>query len=584
MPTEGRSFRLLFERWARRVRLRFAFGRALTGAAVGLLVGAGVSAALWQTRHGALRPAGAAVGVLGALVALAVPRRRRWADGDVALFLDARLGSGEAIATALELGPGSSAHAVVLGQATDALARATRASVRARMLRGWHAALPVGAATIGWISLAPLPPAGASPPAPPGAERVQRAGVEGLEKILGLAEVSARDDAQRARLKALADEAKKLRDKLKDGVEKREAQADIAKLRDGIQAEKLSLGDGEQRRGMESALGKLGENRDLARAQKALGDRDLVSLDEEMERLADTLEKADRARAQKTLEEAAEAARRDGAPGVAKALEEERRRFAEAMKRADKLRELAKELGDALGEDGRQALRDFNGRGGTKDERRLAEELDEALGGLTPEERKRLAQNLKKKLAEEPDGPSPSKRQLRELADALDTPEGRKQLEEELRRMAEAPLEGSEEGERQKKLGEAEDGAGEAERGLGGVPIPIPLPMPGPPGRCKGGEAQPGHTEGGGPGGDHQGVTGVVEGDDVKARAAARLNKGRSMPGVVMGRTRGKAGDTANTVGTGALGEAAAGEIGGVERSDVPEEYREQVGRYFRPR
>jgi len=33
----------------------------------------------------------------------------------------------------------------------------------------------------------------------------------------------------------------------------------------------------------------------------------------------------------------------------------------------------------------------------------------------------------------------------------------------------------------------------------------------------------------------------------------------------------------------GALGAAGPGEVSGVNRSDVPEEYREQVGRYFEP-
>ena len=64
----------------------------------------------------------------------------------------------------------------------------------------------------------------------------------------------------------------------------------------------------------------------------------------------------------------------------------------------------------------------------------------------------------------------------------------------------------------------------------------------------------------------------------------AKINTGKPMPGMVLGRSAGKAGDTANLGGTGALGEAAPGEIGGVERSDVPEEYREQVGRYFQPK
>jgi hypothetical protein len=402
-------------------------------------------------------------------------------------------------------------------------------------------------------------------------------------------------------LRKLAEDAKKIRDKLREGVEKREAQAEIARLKDGIVAERLSLGEGEQRQGMESALGTLGENPALKTAQKALGDRDLVRLDEEMERLANKLEKADRERALKTLEEAMEAAKKAGAPGVARALAAERKRLAEQGKKADHLRELAKELGDTLGEEGKQALRDWNRSGAGKDEQKLAEKLEEALGKLTPEERKRLAENLKRKMKEAPAdemGPGPSKRDLEDLADQLDTPEGRKRLEEELRRMAEEPPEGSEEGERQRGLDDAEDGADDAEKQLGGVPLPLPLqgpgdtPLNGGPkghgpnrGGAGGDEGAPmaGHTEGGGAG-SHKGATGVVEGGEMRARAEGRLGKGRPMPGLVMGRSAGRAGDTANVLGQGALGAAAAGEIGGVEHSDVPEEYREQVGRYFKPK
>jgi hypothetical protein len=159
--------------------------------------------------------------------------------------------------------------------------------------------------------------------------------------------------------------------------------------------------------------------------------------------------------------------------------------------------------------------------------------------------------------------------------------------------MAEAPgspAPPSEEGERQKGLDDAEDGADDAEKQLGGVPLPLPMAGDGAGksghesgGADEKGGAQTGHTEGGGAG-SHKGMTGVVEGGEMRARAEGRLNKGRPMPGLVMGRSAGRAGDTANVVGQGALGAAAASEIGGVERSDVPEEYREQVGRYFQPR
>jgi hypothetical protein len=187
-------------------------------------------------------------------------------------------------------------------------------------------------------------------------------------------------------------------------------------------------------------------------------------------------------------------------------------------------------------------------------------------------------------------GPSPSKKQLKDLADRLDTPEGQKQLEDELKKMAEEPPEGSEEGHCQKGLGDAEDGAGEAEKQMGGgTPMPMPVEGPGKPGRgpsAKGDSksAQSGHTSSGGDGGDHKGITGVIEGNGVKARASGKLNKAPSMPGTVLGRTAGKAGETANVAGAGALGNAAPSELGGIERSDVPEEYREQVGRYFQPK
>lgn len=600
MPTG--AFRPLFDRWARRVRARLALRHVLTGAAAGLVVGAAASAALWQTRHGTLRPLGAAAGLLGAAAGVAVAKRKRFSDGDIALYLDARLDADETISTAVELdrkpdGGDDSARAVVVSQAVGVLTKATPKQVRAPLYRPWHAALPIAAAAIGWISVAPLPPAPGAGKTPPGADKVQLAKVEGLEKIIKLAEMNARDDAQRERLKKLAEEAKKLREKLKDGAEKREALADLAKIKDGIQAEKLSLGDGEQRQGMESALGKLGENPDLKDAKKALGDRDLVTLDDEMERLANKLEKGDRDRALKTLEEAAEAAKKNGAPGVAKALEEQKKRLAEQGAKNDKLRELAKELGDALGDEGKEALRELGKSGDPKAEQKLAKKLDEALGKLTPEQRKKLAENLKKKMKEAPDGdfgPSPSKKQLKDLADQLDTPEGQKQLEDELRKMAEDAPEGSEEGNRQKGLGDAEDGAGEAEKQMGGgMPMPIPVEGPGmgkagkgPSGKGKDpkGSAESGHSSSGGDGGDHKGITGVIEGGGVKARANAKLNKAQSMPGTVLGRTTGKAGETANVAGAGALGNAAPSEIGGIERSDVPEEYREQVGRYFQPK
>jgi hypothetical protein len=570
---DASPFRSLFARWSKRVRLRLALGHVLTGA-----------------------------GLLGAAAGFAVARRRRWSDGAVALYLDGTLGAHEAIATAVELDTpregsgedgGDDARAVVISQATEALAQATPQRVRAPWSSPWQVALPLGAAAIAYLCSLPLPPAPPAPALPPGAGTVQLAEVRGLEKIIKLGEVDARDDAQRERFKKLADDARKIRDKLKDGVEKREAQADIAKLRDGIAAERLSLGDGQQRQGLESAIGKLSANPDLRDAAKDLGDRDLTSLDDDMAKLADKLEKNDRERAQKTLEEAAEAAKKNGAPDVAKALEAERKRLEAQGKKTDKLKELAKALGDGLSPEGKDALKGMSSSGSPKDERKLSEELDKALGKLSPEERKRLAENLKKEIEKAPEdgsGGGMSKKELKDLADDLGTPEGEKRLEDELKKRAQEQAEpGTEEGERQKALEDAEKGGGDAEGELGGTPVPLPMPggddKPGSGAgdKDKDGDGQPGHHEDTGTG-DHKGQTGVVEGGGVKARATGRINKGKPMPGMVMGRTAGKAGETANVQGTGALGAAAPEEVGGVDRSDVPEEYREQVGRYFQPK
>jgi len=626
-PAKESKFREAFSKWATRVRRRLSMGVILTGAAAGMAIGAGGAAAAWKLRQGPLRPWTAAIGLAGAAVGAAIARKRRLGDTEVALYLDGKLGANEVVATAVELGKpapkskdkGADAKAkgasrdsdpsenpgyfVVLTQATEALEKATSKQVRARVFRPWHAAVPIAAGVIGYLSWIPLPPAPAAPPQPPGAEQVKLAEVAGLEKVIALAEMNARDEAQRERLKKLAEDARKLQQKLKDGVEKREAQADLAKLKDGLIAERLSLGEGQERQGLESALGKMAENPDLKDAAKALGDRDLTEFDEEMRKLANKLEKQDREKAKKTLEEAAEAAKKAGAPNVAKALEDQKNRLGKNGANGDAMKELAKELGDALPDDAKEALKDMQKSGSSKSQQKLAEKMNEALKKLSPDERKRLAEKMKKqagKMSPDEMGDGPSKEEMEDLSKKLESEEGMKELEEQLKEMAKEGESG--EGEREKELDDAEKGLGEAEKQLG-VPMPMEVNGPGNKGKDgKGGkdgkpgpaggkdngggdakDAQPGHTDGGGPG-DHKGQTGVVDGPGMKARADSKVNKGRPMPGVTLGRTQGKAGETANIKGTGALGDAAASEIGGVDRSVVPEEYREQLGRYFQPK
>ncbi|MEO6573001.1 MAG: hypothetical protein ABIP89_04120, partial [Polyangiaceae bacterium] len=323
-----RGFHPLFERWARRVRGRLALRQALTGAAIGLVLSLLLAGVGWKTRHAEVRSLAPLLGAVGLTLGFVAARRRRWSDEDVALYLDQRLDTEETIATAVELqqvdGEASATRAVVVTKATEALASGAFAKARPRLLKPIHVLLPLATAGLVALSRVPLPEAKANGE-PPGTTKVQIAQVEGLDKIAQLAKMDPRDDAQRDRLDKISKDAEKLKEELLEGMEKRDAQDKIARLREAISEERLSLGDGEKRAGLESAVSKLEENDLTKRAGKALGDHDLEAVDKEMERIANEREHADRELAKKTLDEAADAAKKNGAPDVAKALEDEKK-------------------------------------------------------------------------------------------------------------------------------------------------------------------------------------------------------------------------------------------------------------------
>jgi hypothetical protein len=450
-----------------------------------------------------------------------------------------------------------------------------------------------------WLSLVALPVLPPPPPPPPGSEIVKLEDLKGLDEVIRLSDLDARDEDQRRRLKELSDQAKKLRKKLREGMPRREAQSEIAKLRDAIASERMKLGTGEQRQGLESALGRMGKNPHLDRARKALGDRDLTRFDQEMEKLANRLEERDRDQAKKTLEEAAEAARNQGAEDVARALEEQSRLLDERGKRATKLRELAKAFGDGLSDEAKEAMRDLEQSGSGQDQKKLAEALEKALEGLSDEERKQLAENLGRQAQKlDPDSAEVfplTKEQLEQMKKQLETPVGQKRLQEQLKEMAKKPPPQSDGSKRQQQMDQADKGLGETQRKLGLLPLPSEQQggqcnkpgqsgnKPGQPGNKPGGkDGKPGGSRGGGPG-DHDGKTDPLDTDPLRAKANAPINPGAPMPGLVMGRTQGRPGETANKAGTGELGVVGPDEVGAVERSEVPEEYREQVGRYFQP-
>jgi hypothetical protein len=579
---------------ASRVRRRLSARRVITGVAAGLAAAAALAGAALCAGHPELRRWAPAAVLVGAAAGLVSARRARLGDGEVALYLDARLGAHEAITTALEAAaaPQSSpARAAVLARANEVLARRASDEAWPRMLTRAHLAAPLSLAALVYVSALPAPLPSAPPP-PPGSEPVAVVDLAGLDAALALDRLDARDEGQAERLRALAAEAARIREALRAGAPQRDALADVAKLRDAIAAERLSLGEGDPRRGLEAALGKLASDPRLAPAQRALGDRDLVELDRAMEELANKLEKRDRARAVEILAEAAEAAKQGGAPLVAELLEEQRRQLEERGRRADGLRELAGALGSSLADEGRDALERLDRTGSGDAQRRLASALEEALAGLSAAERKRLAERLSR-LGGDGDGQA-REGELGELADEVDTDEGRRRLAEALRELATAPPEASDEARRQGALGDAERGLGAMERRLGGLPVAGAGEAPGGAGGLPGGAgnaqggagkagAAGGVGRGGGPG-DHVGQTAKVDAEGVRARAATELRAGAPLPGVAMGRAAARAGETANARGAGALGLVGPGEVGAVDRSDVPDEYRAQVGRYFEAR
>jgi hypothetical protein len=448
--------------------------------------------------------------------------------------------------------------------------------------------LPLAAAAIAAISWAPLPKAAPPLAKAPGIERVRVDNLKGLEKIEALEHLPGRSPEQDARLKALADQAKKLRENLAKGLEKREALSEIAKLRDGIAAERLKLGDQQNRAGLDAALRSFNRSPALRDAQKVLGNGDLTAFDDEMQKLANRAETSDREAAKEALEEAAKEARAKGAKGLAEALEAERRLFDKREAHAETLRELAKGLKQKLSAEAQQDLKEFGSSGSPEAEQRLSEALEQALEGLSPEERRRLQERMGKQLDDANDDASPmSKKQLEEMAKKLSTEDGVEALKKQLKELAQP--EPSDDSKREQGLGDADRGGSAAERGLGAVPIP--LDGDGSPGSDrKSGDGEGNQNGSGGPGShhdtgsaDHAGSTPEVAGKELRSKAEAQVQAGAPMHGATLGRAPARAGETANQLGTGSLGAAQQTEVGAVDHSDIPEEYREQVGRYFEP-
>ena len=590
---DGFSQRL--RRWARRLQFQRSGSGALWGATAGAVLAAALTALLWALRVDFRRSALFAI-LLGAGVGVALSFRRRFTLAEVALFVDARLKSAEAVTSAWSFArdEGASPSATGPGPSVKARAEAVLSSADPRQLRlavwsRWHVlALPALAASL-WLTRIPLPKANHLAKPAPGTELLRRGSVPGLERIEALEAAPSLSSSDAERLKRLAEEARKLRADLARGLEKREAQARIAALRDGVAAERQRFGDKSERAGLESALAALEGERVTERAGKALGDGDIVAFDDEMQRLANQAESHAREAAKQALDEAARAARNKGAKKLADLLDRQRGTFAQREAKMQALRELAKSLEGKLDPDARQQLSDLNETGNPEAARRLSEALADALDGLSEDERKQLSEALKKRMSGGNSELSAlSREELERLARELSSQKGREQLKEMLRELAQGE---SPDSKRERALDDAERGGMEAERGLGSTPLPLPMPG-GTPGQSSspsegqgknGAAGDPGGTRGGGSGKHDDGSLPPVAANELRARAGARWLPGAPLAARSLGRAPGRAGETANQVGTGNLSSRADGEVGAVEGADIPEEYRAHVGRYFEP-
>ena len=551
-----------------------------------------------------LEPRAAVVGTaacVGTVVGLVSAHRRRLTLHELSLYLDAKLETQEVLSTAFSVSSEpDEVSTFIVDKAATLLTESNLQVARPKVWSKLQASVPLGLGMAVAVCLVPLAPLPQPAPTPPGSEVMTETVVPELERVIEvLDQVVPRDAEQEQRLQTLSEKAKQLKSKLKNGAAKREVQAELAELSQGVLAEKLSFGEGEERRGLERALGEL-DDPSLAAAKQAIKDRDLTELDDETSRLANQLEKESREKARKALEEAAKAAREEGSETVAKELDRQAKKLKEEGSKADALKNAAEGLREQLSEQGKANLDALKNEGDPEAKRQLAKEVEEVLSKMTETEREALAEKLRAAAKEaakneankapeptanseqQPDpkpekSPQPDAESLEQLAKQLQSGEGKKQLEEALKELANSPPNGAGEAKNQELLEQAQQALKEAHGKTSG--------------EGKGQNAESGPQEGVG----NTGVGGnpikkrrkapspVSSGKSLKARANAPVRDGATLPTIKTGRAGSRPGEVANRVGSGALGRVSAEEVSGVSRSDVPEEYREQVGRYFEP-
>ena len=436
MATQS-SFEPLFDRWAARVRRRLALRHILTGAALGALVALVPAGIAWKLRHGKLRPYAALTVAGGVIAGAAIARRKRWTDESVALYLDGELQTEEAISTAVEIesappdSEGDPAmRAVVIQSAATALGSGDRKHAKPTFLRPVHLLLPLGLAGVAFITHAPLPPAPIVA-FDPGTAKIQIAEVEGLEKIIKLAQLDPRDEAQRERLDKIAKDAEKLKEESDEGNgEARRARQD----REAEGADRRGAIDARRRaRSVRVSRARCRSSKRTTR-RSARRRRSAITISNRWTRRwrssRTRARKQDRDLAKKSVQDAADAAKQNGAPGVAKALEDEKKAMEKREKRAEELRDLADSMKkEGIKNDDVENKSEALDRKGTDEAaKKLADAMGKALDKLTPEEKKRLADACAKKRRRA--AGRADAEDMKDMADRALDAEGQKKLED----------------------------------------------------------------------------------------------------------------------------------------------------------
>lgn len=394
-------------------------------------------------------------------------------------------------------------------------------------------------------------------------------------------ESAALNDPDRAeRLRAVADNARTLAERLEAGTARDTALTDLDAI--DRQAEQ-ALGwarDQQHRAAVDAALAELNDPATQA-LRDALARGDMRALDAAARALADSREASSRQSAQEALGRAAQAARRAGANDLASALEEEE----SLLRRRGQSSALARAVSEALGQsEASRRIAEHLGRSGDgESSRALDAAMREVAAGLTPEEIRRLAEAMARMATQGAQGESQAA--MQQAGRAATQAEMRAAMNELVRQLRNGSLDRTRAGAAGEAGAQAQGAIGQVRLGLqrGNRPGSGNGPgMPGGPGGAPGGQP-------GGNGGSHDeghvpssGQTQAVHRPGFVAPAQGMTDP--THPGVPMGT------DMVDTTGTRAHGpmdvqlrQAAPSAVRGVEHTPMPQPYRDQVRVYFNP-